>query len=299
MIFGGRILNLIPSTSFTKTVKDVIEFRALIRKIVSDKKKLYHERKSNGFPFVKKDMLDILFEHLDSNEEANDLDDEDVVNEFIAFFVAGMDTTGHLTAITTYYLSQNPSVMTKCEEEISSIYKDGSTTSLDEIQQMDYLQSILKESLRLATPSPAIFPRVALQDHMLGNVPIAKGTMLNIAILANMNDENIFHDPTKFLPERWSKDESKIKDSFAYIPFSAGSRNCIGQHLAMIEAKIIIAEFVKTFEFELKKGYKFLMKPRALYEPVDPIKLNLKVKGLVEESKIIIKNVTESEILLA
>ena len=95
-----------------------------------------------------------------------------------------------------------------------------------------------------------------------------------------MNFNEKFHQNAyKFDPARWLEGNEytpEVKDPYTFIPFSAGQRNCIGQHLAMNEARIIIALFIKRYDFDLVKDYKLRMTNLLLYEPIDPLKLILK-----------------------
>lgn len=113
-------------------------------------------------------------------------------------------------------------------------------------------------------PTPRILGREAIKDHFLGKIPIKKGVMLTVSIVSRHFDKNIYKDPEVFNPDRWDNDPSKI-DPFAYFPFSSGLRNCIGQHLALIETKIIVIHLLiryKDLKLEKPEYRKFR---RALY----------------------------------
>jgi len=87
-----------------------------------------------------------------------------------------------------------------------------------------------------------------------------------------------FEEPEKFKPERWLG--KKGLDPFVFIPFSAGSRNCIGQHLAIIEAKVIVIEFFRMFRSKLvPENYDLVMTFISLYKPKNPVILDLELRS--------------------
>lgn len=247
--------------SYREFMGEVREFRQFIGKIIEDRK----ASKTKG----NQDLLGVLLETQKSQSENDRFTDEDIINEFITFFLAGMDTTGHLITMTLYMLLQHPEVCGPLQKEIDSIYSKNNLVTIDELNQMDYLQALLKETLRLYTPVPLIFPRVAQEDHELGDLKIKKGTSVRPTSLYNQSNPKYFDEPEKFKPERWLNRKDTDLSSYAFIPFSAGARNCIGQHMAMIEAKIIICEFLKLFNhkvvpenYELELGFNFLYGPK-------------------------------------
>lgn len=135
---------------------------------------------------------------------------------------------------------------------------------------MEYLNACIKETLRLYPPTPEPFIREALDDHYLGNVFIKKGTRLRLDFLSTCVDPKNFTDPNLYNPQRWidQKDTISKNDPYSYTPFSAGSRTCMGMNMATMEAKCILAWFVKTFDFELSDStYEAKWTVRFLYEP--------------------------------
>jgi cytochrome P450 len=80
-------------------------------------------------------------------------------------------------------------------------------------------------------------------------------------------DPEVFPEPLKFDPDRWNS--LKLEDPFQFIPFSAGSRNCIGQHLGVVEIKVIVALFLKNFQFEVNHEVKFVMGWHFAAGPMD------------------------------
>jgi len=163
--------------------------------------------------------------------------------------------------------------------EVNEIYCKATPASIEQISKMDYMHAVLKETLRLYDPVPSVFPRVAKEDHYLGNIKIPKNARVRPTPTYNFSHSKYFDEPEKFYPERWLKKESL--DPFIFIPFSSGSRNCIGQHMAIIEAKVIIAEFLRQVNYEIPKDYKMKMIMRFLYEPDDKLTAKITPKTVL------------------
>mmetsp|Transcript_20086 Transcript_20086/g.28299 ORF Transcript_20086/g.28299 Transcript_20086/m.28299 type:complete len:111 (-) Transcript_20086:31-363(-) len=108
---------------------------------------------------------------------------------------------------------------------------------------------------------------------------IPKGTTVLGMFLANHFNPKYFREPEQFNPSRWlpeNQTDDLKKNVHAYIPFSSGPRNCIGQHMALVEARVILGIFMKTFDYKITEGYKLRMSVGFLYEPMEPLTLELK-----------------------
>lgn len=265
LLFTSIDLEWVPS--YKLFMDDVREFRSFCSKIVQDRK----ASKTKGH-----DLLGLLLETQNAANETDRFSDEDIFNEFITFFVAGMDTTGHLITMALYLLYNNPVYIQKLQKEIKEIYDRNNTITMDDLNQMEMMHAVLKEALRFYTPAPTVFPRLAETDHDLGGIKIKKGSSVRPTPIFNYSNPKYFEEPEKFYPERWLEKKEQNLDSYVFIPFSAGARNCIGQHLSIIEAKIIIAEFLKRFDFKIDpEDYKLIMGFGFLYEPKHKIMVNL------------------------
>jgi len=267
MLLGTKAL-LLPIPKYREIKRRAQAIRDQCYKIIEGRKKETGKYQ---------DLLDALLAERQSGEPNEGLSDEDITDEFITFFLAGMDTTGHLVTMVLYYLEKNPEFLEKINQERENIYDTEKNLKIDALQSMDHLTSAVKETLRIATPVPWILMRDTLEDHSVGDMKIKKGTLIKCEFYPSFYSSKYFEDPEEFKPERWMDTQNKI-DPFAFIPFSAGSRNCIGQHLAVLEAKIIISEFLEKFDFKLPEDYKMKTGLRFLYEPLDPLKFILTPK---------------------
>jgi len=266
----GINLELFPS--YREIMNEVREFRQVCIKIIQERKNSPHAKGT--------DLLGVLLETQNASKSEEHFTDDDIVNEFVTFFIAGMDTTGHLTTMALYLLTQNPQSFSKLQEEVDQVYSKTDPVTIEDLGHMDYMQCVLKETMRLYTPAPTIFPRIAQNDHTLGDLNIKKGTSVRPTPLYNFASPKYFEDPREFKPERWLIKKEQDLEPFVFIPFSAGPRNCIGQHMAMIESKIIISEFIKKFKFNMsERDFDLVMTFSFLYRPKSHIEMDLKLKA--------------------
>jgi len=180
--------------------------------------------------------------------------------------------------MTLYALQKHPDYLSKVLKEVHEIYNKEDPISYDSLNKMNWLSAVLKETLRVYNPT-AIGPlfRTASVDHKIGDIHVKKGSMIGTAAVFSSFDSAHFEDPATFSPQRWL-DNPVINDAYAYTPFWAGPRNCIGQHLATIQAKIIVCEFLKKFEFETVKDYQLKMDNLKAYGPPDDLPMMLRLK---------------------
>ena len=109
---------------------------------------------------------------------------------------------------------------------------------------------VLKESMRIHAPAPAV-SRHLNEDFQMGGFLLPKGTNVFPSPLAALHrDKNVFPDPEKFDPLRFTTDEQAERDPFAFLPFSAGPRSCIGQKFAQLKEKIIVTNILRRYQIE-------------------------------------------------
>ena len=120
--------------------------------------------------------------------------------------------------------------------------------SHDNIGKLTYITQCVKEALRLCTPVPEIERELAEDAHIDGYL-LPRGTFININLFALHHCPALYPDPFKFDPERFSEENCERRHPHAFVPFSAGPRNCIGQVLAMNELRVTVASLLVRFEF--------------------------------------------------
>ncbi|KAL1377374.1 hypothetical protein pipiens_016313 [Culex pipiens pipiens] len=227
------------------------------KKVIRDRKELLRrQRESNGEGIpakpedtglgVKKRLafLDLL---LQGNEKSNQLSDDDVREEVDTFMFEGHDTTTAGMSWALFLLGLAPDVQKRVHQEIDSIFagSDRPATMAD-LAEMKLLERCLKETLRLY-PSVSFFGRTLSEDITLGGYHVPAGTLLGVHAYHVHRDERFFPDAEKFDPDRFLPENTESRHPYAYIPFSAGPRNCIGQKFALLEEKSVISAVLRRY----------------------------------------------------
>jgi cytochrome P450 len=280
LIFGIKLVEWGVLPKYRQILKDVREFQTFSATII-EKRKKEAQAKNLVAKSESRSLIDIL---LNQGSTAPELcfTTQEIIDEFVTFVGAGSTTTGGTVGKILYYLSQNPQYKEKLMQEVNKYFADPSKVTLDTLNQMDFMTAFIKETLRFSPPLMGLLEREAIRDHALGAIKIRKGTAVNLGALLN-NFNSTYHDDVDvFYPERWLTNsktkESIARDPFVYIPFSSGARNCIGQHLAMNEVRVILSLFLKKYDFELDPNYKHQMTLRIAYEPLNIMNFKLIAK---------------------
>ncbi|XP_037933996.1 probable cytochrome P450 4d14 [Teleopsis dalmanni] len=194
---------------------------------------------------VKKRMafLDVL---LQSTVDGKPLSNADIREEVDTFMFEGHDTTTSGISHTCYLIARHPEIQQKLFDEIRQVIGDdkNKAITMKDLQELKYLDIVIKESLRLYPPVP-IIGRITDNDVVLEGKSIPANTNIILLLYAALRDPDYFPNPDEFIPERFLNE--KI-DPFANVPFSAGPRNCIGQKFALLEMKSTISKLLRHFE---------------------------------------------------
>ena len=113
---------------------------------------------------------------------------------------------------------------------------------------MKYMDMVIDETLRMYPPASRL-DRVASNDYEYEGIKIKKGQVVGVAIYAMHHDPDLYPNPEKFDPNRFSDENKKNRESVAFLPFGAGPRNCIGMRFALIEIKLLLASILSKYRF--------------------------------------------------
>ncbi|XP_061938628.1 cytochrome P450 4C1-like [Apis cerana] len=191
-------------------------------------------------------MLDLLIE-----AHRNDkIDDEGIREEVDTFMFRGHDTTAIAFCFSVMLLAEHKDIQNRIRTEVKAVIdENGGKLNMSTLQNLPYLERCIKETLRLY-PSVPLISRKLEGDVKLSNYEIPANNIINIQIFNTHRDPKFWPNPDKFDPDRFLPENSKGRHPFAYIPFSAGPRNCIGQRFAILELKTYLALLLYNYYFE-------------------------------------------------
>ncbi|XP_073434897.1 cytochrome P450 4V2-like isoform X1 [Dendrobates tinctorius] len=217
-------------------------------------------------------FLDMLLKATD--EAGNTMSHKDIREEVDTFMFEGHDTTAAALNWSLFLLGSHPEVQKKVHKELDDTFELDSyivdvqacylccfnaaakdkfgkgqsdrPVTMDDMKKLRYLEAVVKEALRIF-PSVPFFARTITEDCKIRGFTVPKGVNVVIVPYALHRDPEYFPEPEEFKPERFFSENASGRNPYAYIPFSAGLRNCIGQRFALMEEKVVLSAILRNF----------------------------------------------------
>ncbi|XP_022081327.1 cytochrome P450 4X1-like [Acanthaster planci] len=225
------------------------------------------------------DFLDILLSARD--EDGKGLTDVEIRNEVDTFLFEGHDTTASSLTWILYFLARHPEHQARVQEEIDDVLAGRSSDNVewDDLGKFPYLVQCLKESQRIYPPVPFI-QRVIQNDVEIDGKILPAGTTVDVSIYNLHHNPEIWPNHMEFIPERFSAENVQKMDPFAYLPFAAGPRNCIGQNFAMNEEKVLLVRLLRQFRIELDPDHPVVLSSQLILRAKYDVKIKLTKRQL-------------------
>jgi cytochrome P450 len=221
----------------------------------------------------RKDLLSLILSEKDSSGNPF-FSNEQARATIVTFVFAGFDTSASSLVWTCYLLSQHLEVQAKAQDEVDSVLA-GRLPEFEDLDKLDYLTCVVKESMRLYPPVPEAL-RALDSDLKVDGYSIPKGATFIIPISTLHEDEQIWEEPKKFLPERFTQENEKNRPRYAYLPFGTGSKSCMGARFAMTEIRLVLAMILQRFSFQLAPGQQVIPEMQSIIlQPKYGLKLNM------------------------
>lgn len=207
----------------------------------------------------KKDVLSNLLSIMSNPNNEFFLDSfgrDNVKAIMLDLFTAGIDTSSHTLVWALSALLSHPRVMNLLQEELDAIVTKNRMVKESDLPNLPYLDMVVKETLRLYPTVPLLLPRECLEDVVVDGFTIRKNTRILINYWAIARDTKLWSkNSEEFFPERFINSDIHIRGpDFMLIPFGAGRRGCPGMQLGLATVKIVLAQMVHCFNWELPDG---------------------------------------------
>ncbi|XP_064179612.1 cytochrome P450 4F3 isoform X1 [Anguilla rostrata] len=193
------------------------------------------------------DFIDVLL--LSKDEEGNGLTDEEIKAEADTFMFEGHDTTASGISWVLYNLAAHLQYQDQCRAEINTLLDGRDTEEIewDDLTNLPFTTMCIKESLRLHPPVTTVTRRFNQDMTVPEGRVIPEGNICLVSIYGTHHNPELWPNPEVYDPSRFDPDNSANRPSLAFIPFSAGPRNCIGQNFAMAEMRVVVALTIRRF----------------------------------------------------
>ncbi|XP_073498329.1 cholesterol 24-hydroxylase-like [Phyllobates terribilis] len=245
-------------------IRDVRESVRLLRQTGKD----CIERRQKSIQDGEDVPADILSQILKGAAVEDSYDLESLLDNFVTFFIAGQETTANQLAFAVMELARYPDVLERVQGEIDDVFGSRRDVTYEDLNKLQYLSQILKETLRLYPTAPGT-------SRLLDKALVIEGLRIppNVSLVFNSyvygRMEQHFKDPLRFDPDRFAPESER--PHFTYFPFSLGPRSCIGQVFSQMEAKVVMAKLLQRFEFQLTDGQSFDMVDSGTLRPKDGV----------------------------
>lgn len=230
--------------------------------------RMIHERRASGADHG--DLLSMLL-HARDEDDGSFMTDQQVRDEAMTLFLAGHETTAVALAWAHYLLTQHPIAYARLRAEVDTLLA-GRLPIQANLAQLPYTLRVVKETLRLYPPA-YVFGRMAVQPVELDGDTFPAGSIFLISPYTMHHRADLFPEPERFDPDRWTPEAEARLPRHAYLPFGGGPRVCIGNHFALMEAQIVLATLAQRVIVDLVPGQQIVPEPLVTLRPRDGVRV--------------------------
>ena len=241
---------------------EVAEFDHARERLDATVLRIIEQRRASGED--RGDLLSMLLAAHDENDGSG-MSDRQIRDEAMTIFLAGHETTGNALIWTWYLLSQNASVEAELHAELARVL-NGRAPVMADFPRLTATRRIFSEALPLYPPVWAVGRR-ALCEVDLGGYRVPADSVVIASQYITHRDARWFPEPHHFDPERWLDERAESRPRFSFFPFSAGSRGCLGENFAWMEAALILATLAQRWRLELAPAQRIALQPQLTLRP--------------------------------
>jgi cytochrome P450 len=235
----GPLLNKLP-------LPGNFRFKRARRRLFETIDRFIREHRQSG---DRGDLLSVLIHARDVEGDNGEMSLSLLRDESYTIFTAGHETTANALTFALYLLAKNPEADAQLQAELKAVLNGKSPTVAD-VENLPYTRMVIAESMRLYPPAWAV-GREASRDVSIGGYVLPKGAVILLSQWVTHRDARWHPDPERFDPMRWTDEARSARPRWTYFPFGGGSRQCIGESFAWMEAILVLATIAQSWRVEL------------------------------------------------
>ncbi|XP_047964893.1 cytochrome P450 71AU50-like [Salvia hispanica] len=240
-------LEVLDLQGLTRKLKAIAKvFDVFFEKIIED------HVQAGDRPGQAKDIVDTMMSIMQRGESEFQFDIRNIKAIMLDLLVASMDTASASVEWILSELLRNPTVMKKLQKELEQVVGLKRMVEESDLDQLEYLDMVVKESFRLHPAAPLLLPHYSREDSKVNGYDIPKGSRILVNTYAIGRDPNVWTDPEMFIPERFIGSDIDVRGKhFQLLPFGSGRRGCPGIQLGLIQVRLIVSQLVHCFDWQL------------------------------------------------
>jgi len=237
--------------------------------------RIIRERRAEGRDHG--DLLSMLLAAQDTEGDGGSMTDAQLRDEVITLMLAGHETTANALTWTFYLLAQHPEAEARLHAELDHVLC-GRLPVVEDLPALTWTGMVLSEAMRLYPPAYAV-GRWALEPHTFGAYEIPRHSVVLCSQWVMHRDARFYAEPERFDPLRWTPEAAAARPKFAYFPFGAGNRVCIGEAFAWMEGILVLATLAQEWRMRLAPGYRAELWPVITLRPRDGMPMWFERRG--------------------
>jgi cytochrome P450 len=201
----------------------------------------------------------------DAGGDEQGMSDQLIRDETLTLFLAGHETTANALTWTLYQISEHPWVEDRLHAELSAVL-GGRAPAAADVERLVYTRQVLSEAMRLYPPAWVV-GREAIEEFQAGPYRLPPGSVVLLSQWVMHRDARYYPLPDRFDPDRFSPEAQAARPRYAYFPFGAGPRVCVGEPFAWMEGVLLLATLLQRWQMRLASGFRYSLQPSITLRP--------------------------------
>lgn len=275
-LFSGMLPKWVQTPSRRRFLEDLSATRETVNQIVA---KCRQEKETSA------SLIQMLINSVDE-ESHQGMSEQQLFDEVMGVFLGGYETTATALIWFGVVIHEHPKILERLIAEVDQVL-GSRTPSFEDVPNLTYARKVFMEILRMYTIAPFL-PRALNKEDQLGNYRLPANALLLVFYHGVHHNPRVWDDPERFDPERFAPDMMTNRHPFAYVPFSAGPRKCVGDEFALLEGPLIMAMILQKYNIHVIPNQTFGSRMGLTMRPYEGVKATFSLRN--SEPKIDMEN---------